>query len=116
MRRDQRSDEAREYRRLYDTARWTRTRDAQLLAEPLCQRCKARGFIVTATVCNHDDPASKATDFFAGPFSSLCAQCHDSPVQSEERTGKPNKRIGFRTDVSPRTGVPTDPRHPFFAG
>jgi len=54
--------------------------------EPLCQRCKANGFIVEATVANHVEPHRGDWDkFINGPLESTCKPCHDSVIQSEER-------------------------------
>lgn len=112
-RRDDRSPQAQRYRKLYSTARWRRTRDNQLSAHPLCQRCKAKGFIVAATICNHTDPKTKEdpATFFAGPFDSQCKACHDGPTQSDERTGKTTDRVGYDGRVD-SNGWPTDRRHP----
>lgn len=84
---DQRSAEAERYRALYKSARWQRIRKAQLSAFPLCQTCERQGRITPAAVCNHIDKSAKATveGFFAGPFSSECAPCHDGPIQRDER-------------------------------
>lgn len=103
---DYRSAEAQAYRHLYRTARWRRIRARQLEARPLCLSCQARGRVVPATVCNHTDKASKATEegFFAGPFSSLCAPCHDGGEQKAESAGY--------TAEADDDGWPTDPRHP----
>lgn len=103
--RDQRSAEAEAYRRLYRTARWQRTRADQLARQPLCEVCSTPQQPVAATVCNHVDKDSKATveGFFAGPFSSVCAPCHDSVIQKQERRGH---IIG-----SDEAGMPRDPTH-----
>jgi 5-methylcytosine-specific restriction protein A len=101
--RDDRSEAAQEYRRLYRTARWQRTRTAQLARHPLCAMCLPR--LTPATICDHADKASKATEagFFAGPFNSLCKTHHDSTRQREERRGHV---IGCD-----ESGLPLDPRH-----
>jgi 5-methylcytosine-specific restriction protein A len=119
-RRDQRSPEARAYRRLYNDPRWKHPtrglRARQLREHPLCQRCDAKGYVVAATICDHDDPATKTPEtFFDGPFVSLCKPCHDGPKQSQERTRKANTSVGYSKAVD-RNGMPTDPRHPWFAG
>lgn len=101
---DYRSPEAQAYRSWYKTARWQAVRRSQLQAEPLCRACKAAGRTTPATVCNHLDKASKATDFFAGPFSSLCAPCHDGGEQKAESAGF--------SAAAGLDGWPTDPRHP----
>lgn len=100
---DRRSEEAAEYRRLYRTKRWQATRAKQLSDHPLCAMCMPR--IVPATVCDHADKASKATEegFFSGPFNSLCKTHHDATRQREERRGY---IIG-----SDEAGMPRDPNH-----
>lgn len=102
---DTRSPEAQAYRRLYGTARWRRTREAQLTKQPLCEMCLPR--ITRATVCDHVDPKSKAspTTFFAGPFASLCKPHHDGAKQRQERRGYV---VGCDAD-----GRPRDPNHPW---
>jgi 5-methylcytosine-specific restriction endonuclease McrA len=104
MRQDRRSPEAEAYRKLYKTARWQRIRAAQLAKHPICARCKAKGYVTTATVCHHTDPETKKTAFFDGPFQSVCAPCHDGQIQSEEKTGF-SREVGI-------DGWPTDDRHP----
>lgn len=86
-RRDDRSEAAQQWRKLYKTARWQAIRQAQLSAHPLCQTCESQGRITPATVCNHKDKASKATveGFHAGPFSSECAPCHNGVIQRDEQ-------------------------------
>jgi hypothetical protein len=83
---DQRSAQAAEYRKLYKTARWARTREAQLTLQPLCERCLAMGIVEVATVVHHADGGHKGDPikFFAGPFESLCAPHHDSEGQRED--------------------------------
>lgn len=112
---DRRSAAALKYRHLYKTARWQRTRADQLRKQPICERCRAAGFTRIAKVCNHIDPKSKETEegFFAGPFSSLCDDCHDGPTQSDEKRGKVTARAGYSRAVG-GDGMPTDPRHPFY--
>lgn len=106
MKPDQRSAEAGAYRRLYKTSLWQRTRKAQLQREPLCQRCRIKDRLTPATVCHHVDPKTKLDEatFFAGPFQSLCAPCHDGDAQQQEKRG-------FSTEVG-ADGWPTDERHP----
>jgi hypothetical protein len=58
-----------------------------------------------ATICDHINPhRGDVISFFAGPFQSLCKQCHDTVKQSEEVRG-------YRGDAD-EDGWPTDPRHP----
>jgi len=101
---DYRSPEATAYRLLYKTARWRAIRTEQLRREPLCRACASQGRTTAANVCNHIDKASKVTAFFAGPFSSLCAPCHDAGEQKAERAG-------FSAEAG-ADGWPTSPDHP----
>jgi 5-methylcytosine-specific restriction protein A len=113
MRPDQRSPEAAKYRKLYNTARWRALRKAQLQIQPLCERCKAKGFIVAATVVNHRKPHKGDERLFCDPgnLQSVCQPCHDGPIQAEEVSGKQNESIGCSPQVD-RDGWPIDPRHP----
>lgn len=77
-------------------------RAAQLAAHPLCQRHLRRGRAVCASKAHHVERHNgDEQKFFAGPFESLCKACHDSDVQSEERTGY-SRKIG-------EDGWPVDP-------
>lgn len=110
---DQRSTAALVYRKLYSTALWRAVRRAQLQAHPLCERCKAAGFIVAATVCNHVDPKTKLdpATFYDGPFSSVCQACHDQAIARDEHRGVRTTRPGYHGAVD-ADGWPIDPRHP----
>ena len=104
--RNQRTPEARAYRVWYKTPTWQRIRRQQLAAEPLCQRCKAEGRIVPATVVHHVEPhKGDWAKFISGPFESLCKQHHDVLAQREERRGH---TIGSDID-----GRPLAPDHPW---
>jgi 5-methylcytosine-specific restriction endonuclease McrA len=73
------------WRAWYKTARWQRVRKQQLIAQPLCAMCKARGVDRPATVCNHIVRHNGNPDlFWRGPFNSLCKNCHDSDQQRIE--------------------------------
>jgi 5-methylcytosine-specific restriction endonuclease McrA len=104
---DSRSDEARQWRRLYKTAAWQQARQAQLAREPLCERCKSEGRLVPATVVNHRRPHKGDTTLFFDPANheSVCKPHHDSAIQSEERLG-----YAKGCDV---TGRPRDAGHPW---
>jgi 5-methylcytosine-specific restriction protein A len=117
MRPDQRSPEAAAYRKLYNTAQWRALRKRQLQDQPLCERCRAKGFLVAATVVNHRKPHKGDPALFSDPdnLQSACQPCHDGPIQAEEATGKASSRVGYSNAVD-RDGLPTDPRHPWNAG
>lgn len=83
---DQRSDEARNWRRWYSTARWRRIREAQLTQQPLCERCLVMGVVEEATVVHHTGGGHGGDEhrFWSGPFESLCKPHHDSEGQRED--------------------------------
>jgi hypothetical protein len=63
-------------------------RKAQLAKEPLCRYCQQMGRVTAATVCDHITPhRGDVALFYAGPFQSLCATCHSSAKQAEEKSG-----------------------------
>ena len=107
-RRNQRSAEATEYRRLYKTPRWQARRARQLSTEPLCRTCASRGRTTAATVADHIIPhRGDVTLFWEGDLQSLCDvepfRCHSRLKQREER-------LGFSPAVDAR-GFPIDPKH-----
>ena len=109
---DRRSAAALAYRRLYNTAAWRHIRRAQLARMPLCEVCTQRGLVVPATVVNHRVAHRGDTALFADPanLQSTCAHCHDSEIQSRERTGRTwDSAIGA-------DGLPSDPTHPWYGG
>ena len=108
-RRNQRSAEAEQWRKLYKTSRWQKLRARQLRHEPLCSMCQARGEVTPATVADHVVP-HKGDErlFFQGATQSLCAPCHSGAKQSEERRG-------YSTEVG-LDGWPVSPHHPAYRG
>ena len=108
MRRDQRSDAAKAYRRWYSTKVWQAARRAQIAAQPLCEPCLKRGRITPARVVNHRKPHKGDWALFIDPTNhqSVCKPCHDGPVQQAEHHGY-HHRVGG-------DGLPLDPAHPFY--
>lgn len=103
---DQRSEEAKRYRRWYKTARWQRRRLAQLTKHPLCALCAPLAVVTPATVADHCIPHRGSEHrFWYGELQSLCGPCHSRVKQSEEARGYLSD-VGF-------DGYPIDPRHPF---
>ena len=79
-----------QFRALYRTNRWKQLSLRQRQKEPLCRMCKARGVIKLGTVCDHIDghPANETeAKFWAGPFQTLCADCHSGDKRIEEGGG-----------------------------
>ncbi|MGB3643075.1 MAG: hypothetical protein WBG88_09210 [Mesorhizobium sp.] len=72
--------------RLVQDGSWQATRERQLTAEPLCRMCREVGRLIPATVCDHiERHGGEPVRFWCGPFQSLCASCHSSEKQREER-------------------------------
>jgi len=94
----------------YGLGRWKKRRRAQLLREPLCKFCLARGVVVPATVVDHvkRHRGNNWNEFITAPVQSLCKPCHDSTKRTIEQRG-------FSRDVDPATGYPTDENHPWYA-
>lgn len=101
---DERRGSARQ--RGYDS-RWERYRRIFLQAHPLCARCETQGKITQATVVDHDKPARERPDLFWEPTNHvpLCASCHSSSKQRDERRGY--------TSGCDTSGRPLDPNHPW---
>lgn len=98
--RDYRSDEAKEYRKLYNTAAWKKRRLAQLAAHPLCHYCELQGITALAQVADHVVPhRGDLTLFWNGELQSLCKTHHDTVKQVEEQTGL--KAVLFDADGYP---------------
>lgn len=84
--RDSRSDEAKAYRRLYQSAAWKRLRLMQLAQSPLCQFCIEQEIVTEATEVHHADGGHKGdvNKFWSGPFLSTCRSCHSRRGQRED--------------------------------
>lgn len=85
-RKDQRSAEAREWRKLYKSARWSRLRQRVLDADPLCRYCIEAEVVEEATVVDHIKPHKGDPELFwdVNNLQPLCAGCHDSRKRREE--------------------------------
>ena len=84
-------DRAREknspWRKWYRTARWASIRNMVLGRDPYCTRCNAQGVTTPSTVANHIKPHKGDYDLFwdMENLEGVCAPCHNSVIQSEER-------------------------------
>lgn len=85
--------------------RWRNYRRTFLRAHPLCADHALRGMVVAATVVDHIIPhrGDDALFWDVTNHQSLCANCHNSAKQREEKSGV---KVGCTTD-----GVPIDPKH-----
>lgn len=72
------------YRRLINSPRWRRAREAKLRRQPLCEDCLASGRAVMATEVHHVVPLSRGRSygemerlaFDPANLRSLCRDCH----------------------------------------
>jgi 5-methylcytosine-specific restriction protein A len=94
---DRRREAENPWRAWYKTGRWQALRRAQLVKQPLCCFCEARGRIVAATVCDHVEPHRGDSTLFWNEdnLQSLCADCHNSDKARIERGGMARQRIGY---------------------
>jgi len=85
--------------------RWRNYRVKFLREHPLCIDHQARGMVVAATVVDHIVPHRGNDELFwdASNHQALCAQCHSSAKQREEKGGT---KPGCNTD-----GIPLDAKH-----
>lgn len=86
---DYRSDEAKSYRRLYNTKAWRTRRLTQLSKEPLCRYCAKQGLITPATIADHVVPhRGDLALFWSEDLQSLCKFHHDSTAQRKDIDGE----------------------------
>ncbi|HAV5378574.1 TPA: HNH endonuclease [Acinetobacter baumannii] len=67
--------------------RWQKARERFLRSNPLCVYCKAKGLVEVATVVDHIIPHRGDQEIFwdESQWQSLCASCHSSVKQREEK-------------------------------
>ena len=107
----QRTDEAREWRKLYHTSTWQTLRRQALTRDGYqCQRCRV---MLTngrrsprSAVVHHMQPHKGDRDLFfdLDNLQAVCWQCHSGAIQSGEVLGY-DSAIGA-------DGWPVDPKHP----
>lgn len=83
-----------EYHGWYSLPIWTDDlRPAQLLREPFCRECAARGVRTRATVVDHIVPHRGEWAMFTdrGNLQSLCKICHDRKTAREQAEERQNR-------------------------
>ena len=103
---------------LHHTRRWRTLRNRYITANPLCERCKARGFVTPADQVDHRVPhyAAPALFFVWDNLQSLCGNrktgCHGEKSAEDllkYRAIVPNNRKGrIGPDIGP-DGLPIPP-------
>lgn len=94
-------------RRLYDSVRWRKARNAFLANNPLCVMCESRGLTVAGTVVDHKIPHKGSYELFwsVDNWQSLCSSCHSAVKAMQERHG-----YSQGCDLN---GNPIDSSHPW---
>ena len=79
------------HKRWYKTARWQKLRWSVLVRDMFtCQSCGKIEHDTSKLHCDHIDPhRGDEAKFWAGPFQTLCANCHNSMKQSQEKGSAP---------------------------
>lgn len=91
---EDRGDDAKARKRIYNSARWKHARAAKLRADPLCQACAAEGLTVQAAHVDHWTPLAKGGDAYShGNLVSLCVSCHSRKTASEQNNAEPPRIV-----------------------
>ena len=84
---------------MYSTKTWTQDlRPAQLLREPFCRECAAKGIRTKAVVVDHIIPHRGDWERFTDRtnLQSLCKHHHDAKTMQELREAHPIRRVDPR--------------------
>ena len=78
--------ESEQWHRLYDTAKWKEMRTVQLIKEPFCRMCAAKGLRVLASDVDHIKPHRGDLTLFEDEsnLQSLCHRCHSIKTMAEQ--------------------------------
>lgn len=70
----------------YHSSRWTKLSRMFRASHPVCERCKANGRIVPATVVDHIIPAGLCSDpFDVNNLQALCEHCNLSKATEDKK-------------------------------
>lgn len=100
---DKRSEQAREYRKLYKTSLWLKGRAWYLRNNPLCEFCADEGRAEPATILDHKVPhkGDKKKFYDQSNWQGLCKPHHDGLKQKMEKNA-------HLPQIDPLTGWPVE--------
>ena len=83
---------------MYATQTWDALRTAQLLKEPFCRACTARGLRVRATDVDHirDHKGDWTVFTDEGNLQSLCHSCHSRKTAQELHKNRTENKTDLR--------------------
>ena len=93
-----RSERAASWRWMYATQTWDGLRSAQLLKEPFCRACAARGLRVRATDVDHIRDHKGDWTVFTDErnLQSLCHSCHSRKTAQELHKSRTENKTDLR--------------------
>ncbi|MDE6498234.1 MAG: HNH endonuclease [Muribaculaceae bacterium] len=85
-----------DYKRMIHSARWQKLRRDIISASPLCERCRAEGYVTAATEVHHRIPVEQGFNrmekkrlmFDPHNLVALCRACHVKTHTEMGRSGK----------------------------
>ena len=82
-----------EIRALYQTQQWRNLRPLILDRDPYCKRCETNGIVTPSTTVNHIKRSREHPELFFDEdnLEGVCAPCHNSEIQREERASHGRK-------------------------
>jgi 5-methylcytosine-specific restriction enzyme A len=79
-----------EQKSFYSRREWTEASLRHRKTEPLCRRCRAKGYIVPVELVHHNPELQYLLDHGLSPYSdqyleSLCFNCHQSELRAKRK-------------------------------
>jgi len=94
-------------KRLYDSARWRKSRARHLLEHPLCVLCERQGITKAGDTVDHIVEHNGDYDLFwdESNWQTLCRSCHSGIKRRQEHNGY--------SQAAGVDGMPIDSNHPW---
>lgn len=86
-------------RHIYQSSRWQRLREQQLILQPLCEHCLLIDIVREANTVDHIVEVRDGGDIWdIENLQSLCPACHNRKTAEERKKREKKKRLGdFRS-------------------